>query len=149
MEAVELIQRVTLVRLALDIGDITSAHRQVVELAGELVDELVSGHESAAPPTGLRIPDRTFRASQHGVQTSETALDAPPDTRPSSARAMRGPSQFVFIVVGEVEGDTRAQLYSSCHNESERERLLAWMAGPTVELAVTIATLLKRFRHDR
>jgi hypothetical protein len=76
-----------------------------------------------------------------GVQTAEKALAR---VVVASRSPEPGPTAFTLIVSGEIEGSSTADLFSSSTNDSERDRVMAWLAG-NPELATVIGALLHRF----
>lgn len=80
-----------------------------------------------------------------GVQTAEKALA---DVVKRSRTPRAGPTTFVLIVSGSVEGATTAEMFTSASNDSEHDRLVAWL-GSTPDLGEPVAQLLRRFSSTR
>jgi hypothetical protein len=139
----ELLRRVRLIRHGLLGGEVEAAYTLVAAIEHALtcgIDTLPFLLDGSQPEPGAD-------AGTVGVQTpysTDERLGLDSHRHDAYAEAMDGPTEFSLIVTGSVEGPTHAELYSTARNDSERSRIVAWLAG-TPEVGEAIGGMLARF----
>jgi hypothetical protein len=141
MDAAAALLHVLTIRMALELGDLNTAHREAVSLEGKLRAGLTGAREDGDT---LLTGWNTDRAQAGLLTDVRTVEKATPYRVAPAVETMNGPTRFALLAVGAVEGPTITELYSTARNDSERARLLAWLGG-TPDIAEAIGTLLTRF----